>query len=273
MLGKYRITGKEQAVLKRFDPDDTGGFAGKEELEERTRELRVELARLQEKLFAQKRNGVLFVFQGMDCSGKDGVINHVMAGINPQGMRAVSFKRPTSEEAAHDFLWRAHRETPARGYIAAFNRSYYEDVLVTRVHGTIDDKEAERRIGYINQFEKLLASGGVTVVKLFLHISRSFQREKLKSRLGDPDKHWKFDPADVEERKYWRQYEEAYEDVFRRCASKSAPWYIVPADNRWYRDYVVLSIVVRTLAKLEPAYPGVPELDVAALLRELDADR
>lgn len=270
MLGKYRISEKKRVSLRDYDPDDTGEYRGKEEVAERTGELLQELGSLQDKLFAEKRHGALFVFQGMDASGKDGVIKHVMAGINPQGMQAVSFKRPTEEELSHDFLWRAHVAVPAKGYIAAFNRSYYEDVLITRIHGMITDKEAARRFAHINHFEKLLADSGVAVVKLFLHISKSFQREKLASRLVDPHKRWKFDPADLKEREHWDQYEAAYEDVFRHCANKQAPWYIVPANNRWYRDYIVLSIVVRTLAKLQPAYPETePGPEMAEWLREL----
>ncbi|MDG0791063.1 hypothetical protein OMP38_09430 [Cohnella ginsengisoli] len=193
----------------------------------------------------------------MDCSGKDGTVKKVLSALNPQGYRAESFKTPTAEEAAHDFLWRTHKLVPQKGYIASFNRSYYEEVLITRVHGLIDKKETERRLAHIKHFEKLLADSGVLVIKIFLHISKEFQLEKLHDRLTRPDKLWKFDPNDLKERQHWDEYVRAYEDVFEATGTKRNPWHIVPADKRWYRDYRVLKIITEAFESLDLAYPKI----------------
>ncbi|MCC3374415.1 PPK2 family polyphosphate kinase [Cohnella sp. REN36] len=262
MLNRYRLDAKSAVSLRDFDPNDTAGLQSKEEAAEAVLELKERLQEAQEKLFASKTRSVLILFQGMDCSGKDGVIGKVLAGLNPQGFRAESFKQPTAEEAAHDFLWRAHKLTPARGYIAAFNRSYYEDVLITRVHGMIDKREAASRLKHIQSFEKLLADSGVVLVKIFLHISQDFQLKKIKQRLENPDKRWKFDPTDLAERKHWDAYWNAYEEAFKATATKRNPWYVVPANRRWFRDYLVLRILVSVFERLDLAYP---EIDLAAL--------
>lgn len=257
MADRTRLDRKRPVSLSEFDPRDTGGIENKEQVEAENEALRERLQEEQEKLYASRSHGVLIVFQGMDCSGKDGTVKKVLSALNPQGYRAESFKTPTAEEAAHDFLWRTHERVPQKGYIASFNRSYYEEVLITRVHGLIDDKETKRRLEHIKNFEKLLADSGVLVIKIFLHISKAFQLDKLRDRLADPDKLWKFDPNDLKERQHWDAYARAYEDVFEATGTKRNPWHIVPADNRWYRDYRVLQIIVEAFASLNLAYPQI----------------
>ncbi len=264
---KYRLPEKKKVDLSDYDPKDTGSFASKEDVTEKIRDLELELQELQEKLIASKQQSVLFIFQGMDCSGKDGVIKKVFAGLNPQGISAYSFKTPTEDEARHDFLWRTHHLVPPLGQITVFNRSYYEEVLITRIHGKVDDAEAKQRFKHINHFEALLADSRVKVVKIFLHISKEFQLEKLISRIEDPSKNWKFDPSDLLERKSWKQYGKYYEELFEKC-SKASPWHIVPSDNRWYRNYAVLNIAVDALRSLELKDPPAnPELQL--LLEEI----
>lgn len=243
-----------------------------DEIASKKKKLNRKLEHLQEKLFASRSHAVLFVFQGMDCSGKDGTINHVFSEVNPQGVLTHSFKAPTDEELEHDYLWRAHRHVPGRGYIAAFNRSYYEDVLITRVHGTIDHKTAKKRFAQINDFENMLMENGIVVVKIFLHISKRFQLDKLIARIENPNKNWKFDPSDLAERKHWDSYQDCYEDVLTECASSDLPWHVVPADDRAMRDLAVLRIAVDTLEKLSLEFPPpVPELQ--KLLPELYEER
>ncbi|MCQ4087284.1 PPK2 family polyphosphate kinase [Saccharibacillus sp. JS10] len=232
-----------------------------DKIAEKKKKLNRKLEHLQEKLFSSRSHGVLFVFQGMDCSGKDGTINHVFSEVNPQGVLTHSFKAPTDEELQHDYLWRAHRQVPGKGYIGAFNRSYYEDVLITRVHGQIDEDTAHKRFKQINHFEKMLSQNNIVVVKIFLHISKAFQLEKLIARIENPHKNWKFDPSDLAERKHWDHYQACYEDVLTTCASSKLPWHVVPADHRGMRDLAVLQIAVDTLEKLELEFPpAVPEL-------------
>jgi len=257
MADRTRLDRKRPVSLSEFDPRDTGGIENKEQVEAEIEALRERLQEEQEKLYASRSHGVLIVFQGMDCSGKDGTVKKVLSALNPQGYRAESFKTPTAEEAAHDFLWRTHERVPQKGYITSFNRSYYEEVLITRVHGLIDGKETKRRLEHIKNFEKLLADSGVLVIKIFLHISKEFQLEKLRDRLADPDKLWKFDPSDLKERQHWDAYARAYEDVFEATGTKRNPWHIVPADHRWYRDYRVLQIIVDAFATLNLAYPQI----------------
>ncbi|TVX96647.1 PPK2 family polyphosphate kinase [Cohnella terricola] len=255
MLDAYRLDEKKKVSLESYDPEDTSGFTGKEEIEESFAKLKEQLEDIQERLYASKKNGVLVLFQGMDCSGKDGVVKKVLSGLNPQGFRAESFKRPTDDEAAHDFLWRTHKVTPPKGYFVSFNRSYYEDVLITRVHGLIDKDVATRRLKNIQQFEKMLADNGTVLIKIFLHISPDFQLKKIQERMENPEKLWKFDPSDLEERRHWDAYVKAYEAAFKATATKTNPWYIVPANHRWFRDYLVLKIIVSTLSKLKLEYP------------------
>jgi PPK2 family polyphosphate:nucleotide phosphotransferase len=260
MPNPFALPAKNKVDLTAIDPRDTGHFQQKEDVAEEIEKLRKEFQELQEKLAAGKKEAILFVFQGMDCSGKDGVIKHVFSGINPQGIYAYSFKTPTVEESQHDFLWRSHSKIPTPGQIVTFNRSYYEDVLITRVHDNITNKEANRRFKHINHFESLLGDNHVKIVKIFLHISKEFQLEKLKSRIEDSTKNWKFDPNDLTERKSWKKYRKFYEEALEKCSTVT-PWHVVPSDHRWYRNYAVLSIVVESLRKLHLQEPEAnPEL-------------
>jgi PPK2 family polyphosphate:nucleotide phosphotransferase len=223
--------------------------------EEQLDELREKLAALQYRLWAERRRSVLLVLQGMDTSGKDGVIRHVITGMNPSGCRVVSFKKPSEEENGHDFLWRIHRHAPARGEIVVFNRSHYEDLLVTRVRGLAPVEVWKARYGQINEFEELLSESGTTIVKCYLHISKKEQKERLLARLADPEKNWKFDPNDVEERKRWDAYTEAYQDALGKCSTRVAPWLIVPADKKWYRNWAIARVLVEVMEKMDPRPP------------------
>jgi PPK2 family polyphosphate:nucleotide phosphotransferase len=233
-------------------PKDLEKKATKEE----TLKLLDELNELQNLLYAEGKHSVLVILQGMDASGKDGVIRKVFGNLNPQGVQVVSFKAPTEEELAHDFLWRIHSHTPAKGMIQIFNRSHYEDVLITRVHKWCDDVTAESRFDAINNFEELLLLHNSTqVLKFYLHISQDEQKERLKERIEDPTKEWKYNPKDKEEAKLWDQYMEMYEDVFVNCSA--LPWVIVPADQNWYKEYLITKTMVDTLKALDMQYPDV----------------
>jgi len=246
--------------LSEHRSDDDGCFDGdKEEGEERLAELRLELAALQARLYAEEKDRVLIVLQAMDAAGKDSTVRDVLRSTNPMGVHAFPFGRPSSEELAHDYLWRIHHHTPARGEIVIFNRSHYEDVLVVRVNELVPEKQWKRRYRHIREFERMLVDEGVTIRKFFLNISREEQAEQFQQRLDDPTKRWKFDPGDLEVRARWDDYMEAYEDAIRETSTKDAPWYVIPADRRWYRKLAVAEILVHTLADLDPQFP--PELD------------
>ena len=214
-----------------------------------------ELDALQDRMHSQTRERVLLVLQGMDTSGKDGTIRAVFHDVDPLGLRIAAFRAPSLDEAAHDFLWRVHRYTPAGGELAVFNRSHYEDVLVPRVMGTIDKDACERRYAHIRNFEALLADSRTTIIKCFLHISKDEQRERLQARVDDPTKHWKFDPSDIEARKYWDDYQSAYEDAIAATSTPDAPWYIVPADSKTHRNVMVATLLAETLKELKLEYP------------------
>ncbi len=235
------------------------GPKSKSEAEKHLDELGTELATLQEKLFAEAVGGgkrsVLLVLQGMDTSGKDGVVNHVMGLVNPAGVQLVSFKKPKKEELAHDFLWRIKKQVPPAGRIGVFNRSQYEDVLVVRVHELIPETKWSTRYAEINDFERRLVADGTVVVKCFLHISKDTQRERLLARLDDETKYWKYNPGDVDERAFWDAYQGAYTDALGRCNTAEAPWFVVPSDRKWYRNWAVASLLLETLRKLDPQYP------------------
>ncbi|KAA8995925.1 polyphosphate kinase 2 family protein [Paenibacillus spiritus] len=267
-IDRYLINNTNDRILSKLDPEDTGSFRDKEEAEAKMEALKERLAELQDILFAQKEKSLLVVLQGMDSSGKDGTVKHIFSGVNPQGFTVTSFKKPSLEEAAHDFLWRVHMKTPAKGYISAFNRSHYEDVLVPRVHGGLDKEELKRRFKHIRHFEEMLTDQNTVILKLFLHISKEKQLEKIQERLQDPTKHWKFDVSDLEERKFWDDYQDAYEDVFRETSTDTAPWYWIPANRRWYRNYLALSIVVKTLEGFDLHYPKLnsPTPDISELI-------
>lgn len=204
---------------------------------------------------------MLIVLQAMDTGGKDGTIRNVFMGVNPQGVRVWGFGAPTEEELAHDYLWRIHDHTPANGGITIFNRSHYEDVLVVRVKDLVPESRWQKRYAHIVDFERLLSDEGTTVVKLFLHISKEEQRSRLEARLQEADKRWKFNPGDLEDRKLWDDFQEAYEEAITRTSTEQAPWYVVPADRKWYRDLAVASILIETLERMDPRYPPEPDLD------------
>ena len=251
----YRVDDGKKIRLKDFDPSDTGDIRSKEHATELLETGIAHMAELQNKLYAQDRWGVLLILQAMDAAGKDGTVKHVMSGVNPSGCEVVPFKVPTEEEAAHDFLWRAHRAAPRRGHITIFNRSHYEDVLVPRVHRTVPRAVVRRRYAQINDFERILADNGTLIVKFFLHISRREQRRRLAERLADPDKAWKFSVGDLKERALWERYVTAYEKLLSRCSTPHAPWYVIPADRKWHRNLAVASVLVHALEDLGSRYP------------------
>jgi PPK2 family polyphosphate:nucleotide phosphotransferase len=222
------------------------------------------LGKRQDRLWAEHQRSVLVVLQGMDTSGKGGTISHVFRGLNPAGVAVAAFKQPTEEERAHPFLWRIERRLPQPGQIGIFDRSHYEDVVVVRVHSLVPDDTWRARYDEIVAWERGVAASGTAIVKVYLHLSYEEQRERLLARLRDPDKHWKFNEGDIEERRRWPAYMEAYEDAIARCDADEAPWYIVPADRKWYRNWAVERLVLETLDDLDPRYPR-PPLDVAAL--------
>ena len=246
--------------LATYDTSVTPGLSGgKRRAQAEIETMRQRLAGLQERLFAQSTAGdrrrLLLVLQGMDTSGKGGTVKHVVAGLNPAGLRIQAFKAPTEQERAHSFLWRIRRALPEPGQIGVFDRSHYEDVLIVRVHDLVPAVTWHGRYTTINDFERSLADDGCTLVKVFLHIGYREQRARLLSRLDDPDKHWKFNPADVEERSRWPAYQEAYEAVLERCSTDVAPWYLVPADRKWYRNWAISRLLVEHLEEIAPAYP------------------
>ena len=262
----YRITEGERFRLKDFDPSDTGKLHSKEAATEMLDDGVKLLSRMQEKLYAQDRWSLLIVMQAMDAAGKDGAIKHVMSGVNPQGCDVHSFKAPSPGELDHDYLWRAHKAVPERGKIGIFNRSYYEEVLVVRVHehllsaqkipeSLITKNIWEERFEDIRRFERYLARNGVVVVKFFLHLSRKEQKKRFLERLDDSKKNWKFSMADVKERGFWKDYQAAYDDMIRNTATRHAPWYVAPADNKWYTRLVVASAIIDTLDGLNLRFP------------------
>ena len=228
------------------------------------------LRALQDLLYAEGRRSLLICLQAMDTGGKDGVINHVLGAMNPQGCRVAHFRRPSAEEAAHDFLWRAHRAAPARGEVVIFNRSHKEDVLVTRVHELVPKAVWSARYERINEFERTLAEAGTLILKFYLHISSDEQLERFKARLDDPTKHWKISEADYTERPFWSQYQRAYEEVLWRCSTEFAPWYVIPANHKWFRDLTVARIVVEGLEAMNLHYPE-PDVDLARIRRQYHA--
>ena len=285
LVDPYRVIRGKKFRLKDFDPGDTGGLGTDQKAT--ARELLERgigwLAEEQGKLYAQGRHSLLLLFQAMDAAGKDGTIGHVMSGVNPQGCQVFSFKQPSMEELNHDYLWRCQKCLPERGRIGIFNRSYYEEVLIVRVHKELLGRQRlppelvtkgiwKERLDDIAAFERYLVRQGTTVLKFFLHVSRKEQKRRFLQRLEQPEKNWKFSPADIGERRYWDGYMAAYEDAIRRTASREAPWYVVPADNKWYTRLVVAAAIVEALWKLDLAYPGIDEArgkEIAAARRSL----
>ena len=254
-----RVKPKTQLNLSDHDPDDRHGWE-KEAAKLATSERLVELSALQDRLWAEAKHPVLVVLQGIDASGKDGAVRHVMAAFNPMGCEVSSFKVPTPEEASHDFLWRIHKRVPAKGVIGVFNRSHYEEVLVVRVHDLVPREVWSTRYARIVDFEEMLVDTGTTIVKFFLHISKDEQRQRLQDRYDNPKKRWKFSLGDLEERKLWDKYTEAYEDALSKTSTSDAPWYVIPANRNWVRDLAIASILTETLSALRPSYPPEPDL-------------
>lgn len=260
----YLVEPDSKIKLSDYDPDDTGDLNSKPKADKLLEQHREKLFTLQELMYAEARHSLLVVLQAMDAGGKDGTIRHIFTGVNPQGCQVTSFKKPTEQELRHDFLWRVHRAVPARGMIGIFNRSHYEDVLVVRVHGNLSKNELKDRFQAINDFEDLLVENGTTILKFFLHISKDEQRDRLQARLDHPHKYWKVNPEDLKEREYWDDYMGAYEDVFRHCSQKHAPWYIIPANKKWYRNVAISQIIIDALDGLKMKYPK-PNFDVSKM--------
>ncbi len=267
-----RVSPGDRFDLGTVDPGHTPGLPATKDpkawVRQRLAEAGAELAGYQEKLYASAKAAgdprrVLLVLQAMDCGGKDGTIRKVIGELNPAGVNIVSFGVPTPEERRHHFLWRGRRAVPGPGYVGVFNRSHYEDVLVARVHRLVPGGVWKRRYGQINNFERALVDDHVTVLKVMLHISYEEQRRRLLARLDDPTKHWKYNPGDVDERRLWPDYQAAYADALGRCSTDHAPWYVVPADHKWYRNWAVAHLLRETFADLDPRYPS-PDFDVEA---------
>jgi PPK2 family polyphosphate:nucleotide phosphotransferase len=262
-MDHYRAQPGTRVDLSQWDPNDKSAFpVKKKEGRVQLLELNQRLEALQELLYAEHKHKVLIVLQGMDTAGKDGTIRHVFEGVNPQGVRVAGFKVPTPQELDHDYLWRVHKQTPGRGEMVIFNRSHYEDVLVVRVHNLVPEEVWSRRYVHINAFERLLAEEGTTILKFFLHIDPDEQQERLQARLDEPTKHWKFNPSDLKERKLWPEYTAAYEDALSKTSTEWAPWIIVPANRKWYRNLVVGTTIVEALEALDMRHPE-PDFDPA----------
>lgn len=256
----YRVPTKGGIKLSDYDPEDTSVYDGeKDKGKKMLKELNKDLEKLQEMLYAEGKRRVLVILQGMDTSGKDGVIRHVFEGVNPQGVKVTSFKVPTSLELAHDYLWRVHQKTPGKGEIVIFNRSQYEDVLVVRVHDMVPAEVWKKRYEQINNFERLLAEEGTLILKFFLHINLEEQAKRFLARVETPEKNWKFNPGDLEERQYWEQYTKAYEDVLNKTSTEHAPWFVIPSNRKWYRNLAIASILVDALKGLKMSYPTAVE--------------
>ncbi len=274
-IERYRIRPEEQVVLNRCPTTRDKSFQKKQAVNERMPANLKKMADLQERLYAENRYALLIVLQAMDAAGKDGAIKHVMRGLNPQGVQVVSFKQPSSEELDRDYLWRINRALPRRGEIGIFNRSHYEEVIVTRVHNLVQNQQIpqefltehiwQERYRQMNDFERYLHENGTRVVKIFLHVSKDEQRERLLDRINEPDKNWKFSSGDVRERRFWDQYMQAYEDMLEHTSTDYAPWYCVPADSKWYARWVISQIVLEHLQDINPQFPELAAEERAVL--------
>lgn len=252
----YRVAPGTRLVLAEHDPEAKTGFeGGKTEGQLALPALNLRLSDLQERLWAESKQSLLVILQAIDTGGKDGTIRNVFSGVNPQGVRVVGFGRPSEMELAHDYLWRIHQETPHDGYIKVFNRSQYEDVLVVRVQELVPESVWSRRYGHIRDFERMLTDEGTTIVKLFLNISKEEQLDRLQARLDEPDKRWKFNKADLADRARWDDYQRAFEDAISETSTEYAPWHVIPANRKWYRNLVAASIVIEALERMDPQYP------------------
>jgi len=263
-MKKYRVPSKDKKFrLKNYDPEDTGDYSdskkGKDQAKEKLLKLADEIKNYQEKLYASANQALLIVFQAMDTGGKDSTIRGVFSSINPQGCRVSSFKKPTELELSHHFLWRIFQKVPRKGMIGVFNRSHYEDVLITRVHGWVSDKLAKQRFEEIRDFERSLRDNGTRILKFYLHISKDEQKKRLQDRLDVPKKNWKFNPDDLEERTHWNQYQKVYEEAIQATSTEEAPWFIVPANNKWFRNIVVAETVRGALKTMKLKFPPPPK--------------
>jgi PPK2 family polyphosphate:nucleotide phosphotransferase len=268
-MERYRIEPGKKFKLADYPPDDMGEFDGKKQKGiEKLAERRAEIDTLQELLYSEHKHRLLIVFQAMDGGGKDGTIRAVFDGVNPQGVKVASFKGPTPVELDHDYLWRIHAQTPAKGDIVVFNRSHYEDVLVVRVHNLVPKDVWKKRYDQINDFERQLAEEGTTILKFFLNISKDEQKERFLERLEMPEKRWKFNAGDLDERKLWPQYMDAFEEAISRTSTRWAPWYVVPSNRNWYRNLVVSTVIAETMKSLKMQYPN-PQIDVEAFKKQL----
>jgi PPK2 family polyphosphate:nucleotide phosphotransferase len=263
---RWRVEPGTPVRLADIDPDESEHYQRKKDVADELKRHRDRISDLQSRLYGEQKRSLLIVLQAMDTGGKDGTIKGVFAGVNPQGCQVWSFKAPSSEESAHDFLWRYHQKAPSKGMIHIFNRSHYEDVLIVRVKDLVPEEVWRPRYEAINQFEYALTTDGVTVLKFFLHISRDEQKRRLESRLEDPDKRWKFSSNDLKERAYWDDYQAAFEDAVNRCSTPYAPWYVVPANTKWYRNLVVARTIADTLEAIDPRFPaaekGLDEVEI-----------
>lgn len=253
----YRVPIKGKIKLKDYDPNDSKLFDGnKKDGKEALQKLNAELELLQEQLYAEDKHRLLIILQAMDTGGKDGAIRAVFEGVNPQGVKVASFKTPTPVELSHDYLWRVHQQIPGKGEIVIFNRSQYEDVLVVRVHNLAPEEVWSKRYQHIREFERLLADEGTTILKFYLHIDLEEQAERFLARVEDPTKQWKFNPGDLDERARWDDYMKAYEDMLNQTSTAWAPWYIIPSNKKWYRNWLISKIVIKTLKNLDMRYPA-----------------
>jgi PPK2 family polyphosphate:nucleotide phosphotransferase len=266
-FARYRVEPGETVSLAGHDTADTASYDSPEEADADLAGLVERIADLQARLYAEEERSLLVVPQGIDAAGKDSTVAHVFRGTNPQGCRVYSFKEPSNEEAAHDFLWRHHQHTPAKGMIHVFNRSHYEDVLVVRVKGLVPEKRWMSRYDSINDFERMLAREGTTILKFFLHISKDAQLERFRERLERQDKHYKFSANDVRERRHWDAYQEAYEQALSATSTEWAPWHVIPSDHKWFRNLVVARTVAGTLGAMDPRWPE-PEEDLERFAAE-----
>lgn len=267
---RFKVAPGSNVNLKKIDPGFKGSHANHKAAESEITHYQQKLRELQDLLCSERKHSLLICLQALDTGGKDGIINHVLGAMNPQGCRVAAFKQPSAEELSHDFLWRAHKVAPAQGEVVIFNRSHYEDVLVVRVHNLVPRKIWSRRYDQINRFEKELAAHGTQILKFYLHISKEEQLKRFKQRLDDPAKQWKISEADYKERTFWDDYVTAYEEALSQCSTDYAPWFIIPADHKWFRNMAIARIVVEHLESLKMKYPK-PTVDLQHIRREYHA--
>lgn len=266
-MTQHQLQPGEHVTIADLPTRADGFHDDRKQAEEEFKQLRDELVDLQAQIYAEDKHSLLVVFQAMDAGGKDSTIRKVFDGVNPQGVRVQSFKAPTKEELAHDYLWRVHKVVPKRGMVGVFNRSHYEDVLVVRVENLVPEPVWQKRYEQINEFEQLLSENGTKILKFFLHISPDEQKERFQDRLDDPSKHWKFSLDDLEKRKKWDVYMQAYEAALNNCTTECAPWHVIPADQKWYRNLVITRTIVETIRELDPQFP-VQEDDLSKVVIE-----